>query len=190
MEANTAAVMQCLSCVKHLCVCVSTGQQLSFVLSCKPFSKCCCVSAAISANMAIFVAKMATFWVSGSSAMLAESIHSVADIFNQVGHCCLLTSMYFRRLLGRRQCLPACTCADGPRCTSQSALKPVQLWNISVPALRLDHGWGVLVWKKGLPCHMSKVSSSSPVAMRCRSCCGWASCAQSGLPAPCTPTAT
>eukprot|EP00891_Asterochloris_glomerata_P007437 jgi/Astpho2/7437/fgenesh1_pm.00114_%23_25_t len=34
--------------------------------------------------MAIFVAKMATFWVSGSSAMMAESIHSVADIFNQV----------------------------------------------------------------------------------------------------------
>ena len=52
---------------------------------------------------------MATFWVSGSSAMMAESIHSVADIFNQVGHRCLLCNtqqcLYTSGcLLGQRQC--------------------------------------------------------------------------------------
>lgn len=42
------------------------------------------VNVAISANIAIFFAKLATYWASGSSAMLAESIHSLADIGNQL----------------------------------------------------------------------------------------------------------
>lgn len=42
------------------------------------------VNVAISANIAIFFAKLATYLASGSSAMLAESIHSLADIGNQL----------------------------------------------------------------------------------------------------------
>ena len=41
------------------------------------------VSVAIKANAAIFVCKLAAYGVTGSSAMLAEAVHSVADIVNQ-----------------------------------------------------------------------------------------------------------
>lgn len=42
------------------------------------------VNVAISVNIAIFFAKLVTYLASGSSAMLAESIHSLADIGNQL----------------------------------------------------------------------------------------------------------
>ena len=41
-------------------------------------------SAAITANVVIFIAKLGTYLHSGSSAMLAETVHSVVDTFNQV----------------------------------------------------------------------------------------------------------
>ncbi|KAK9817734.1 hypothetical protein WJX72_001395 [[Myrmecia] bisecta] len=42
------------------------------------------VNVAISANIVIFLAKIGVYLASGSSAMLAESVHSMADIMNQV----------------------------------------------------------------------------------------------------------
>lgn len=41
---------------------------------------------AIVVNVLIFCAKLWVHIISGSSAMLAEALHSVADVFNQVGH--------------------------------------------------------------------------------------------------------
>ena len=110
MGFHPAAVVQCLKVVKHLYVRAAAGRHLRSCVE-PQVLKCTCVSAAISANMAIFVAKMATFWVSGSSAMLAESIHSVADIFNQVGHRLSLTPKP-EAPDGKRQCLLACTCTQ------------------------------------------------------------------------------
>lgn len=42
------------------------------------------VDVAIRANMLIFVAKLAVFFVSSSSAMLAEAVHSLVDVANQL----------------------------------------------------------------------------------------------------------
>lgn len=42
------------------------------------------VNVAIGTNIAIFVAKLAVYMASGSSALLAEAIHSLADVGNQV----------------------------------------------------------------------------------------------------------
>lgn len=42
------------------------------------------VTVAITANVVIFIAKLVTFLYSGSSAILAETVHSVVDTFNQV----------------------------------------------------------------------------------------------------------
>jgi zinc transporter 9 len=42
------------------------------------------VDTAIRANAAIFVAKLAVFFISSSSAMLAEAIHSLVDVANQM----------------------------------------------------------------------------------------------------------
>ncbi|BDA46259.1 Zinc transporter 9 [Coccomyxa sp. Obi] len=42
------------------------------------------VTVAIVANMVIFSAKLVTYLMSGSSTMLAETVHSVVDTFNQV----------------------------------------------------------------------------------------------------------
>jgi cation diffusion facilitator family transporter len=42
------------------------------------------VIAALAVNLAIAIAKFAAFLVSGSSSMLAEAVHSLADTFNQV----------------------------------------------------------------------------------------------------------
>ena len=41
------------------------------------------VNVAIKANAAIFVCKICAYGVTGSSAMLAEAVHSVADVVNQ-----------------------------------------------------------------------------------------------------------
>mmetsp|Transcript_15370 Transcript_15370/g.39688 ORF Transcript_15370/g.39688 Transcript_15370/m.39688 type:complete len:564 (-) Transcript_15370:64-1755(-) len=41
------------------------------------------INVAIAANFAIFIAKLGVYFASGSSAMLAEAIHSVADVCNQ-----------------------------------------------------------------------------------------------------------
>lgn len=43
------------------------------------------VNVAIKANAAIFVCKLAAYGVTGSSAMLAEAVHSIADVLNQGG---------------------------------------------------------------------------------------------------------
>ena len=42
------------------------------------------VNTAVFANSAILTAKLGAFWLSGSSVLLSESIHSVADIANQI----------------------------------------------------------------------------------------------------------
>lgn len=42
------------------------------------------VNTAIRANMAIFVAKLAVYFISSSSAMLAEAVHSLVDVANQM----------------------------------------------------------------------------------------------------------
>ena len=107
--------------------------------------------------MAIFVAKMATFYVSGSSAMLAESIHSVADIFNQVGHRCLLTSICVRRLMGKWQCLLACTCTFEPRCTSKLAPKSIHSWAHLCLHCALTMGGACLSEKQSMPLQHEQV---------------------------------
>ena len=62
------------------------------------------VFAAICANMVIFAAKLVTFLYSGSSAMLAETVHSVVDTFNQVNSCSLHFTLCASKLknLGRK----------------------------------------------------------------------------------------
>src|SRR5215211_1678395 len=41
------------------------------------------ILAALAANAGIAIAKFVGFWITGSSSMLAESVHSVADTSNQ-----------------------------------------------------------------------------------------------------------
>lgn len=56
------------------------------------------LNTAIIANCAILVSKLGVFLASGSSSILAEAVHSVVDIANQVRSCVVCERAYPSRL--------------------------------------------------------------------------------------------